>query len=118
MRYVQCIRNETLWEGDLAQTYDPILVVGHVYKVVPPEANDGPEWLRIIDEEGEDYIYPADYFNMFSFEHEEPAIENVSVHLGNSLKSILRAEALAAQTSVSALVRSWLEERLDLPAYQ
>lgn len=31
------------------------------------------------------------------------------------LKNVLRAEALAANKSVSALLREWAEERLDLP---
>lgn len=36
MRYVRCIKNETLYEDDLAKTYDPFLVIGQVYKVAPP----------------------------------------------------------------------------------
>jgi hypothetical protein len=35
---------------------------GEVYKVVTPEANDPDAMIRIIDEEGEDYLYPRDWF--------------------------------------------------------
>jgi hypothetical protein len=38
------------------------LDVGKVYRVVRPEPNDGPNWVRIIDESGEDYLYPRRNF--------------------------------------------------------
>ncbi|MFZ4664236.1 MAG: ribbon-helix-helix protein, CopG family [Caldilineaceae bacterium] len=115
MNYVRCVRNETLWVDDPAPTYDPLLVVGHVYKVAPPVENDGPEWLRVIDEEGEDYLYPTVYFEPYPFNDDEAPTEKITVHVGSSLKHILRAEAIAAQKPVSALVREWIDERLDLP---
>jgi len=37
------------------------LCVGKVYQVIRPEPNDGPG-LRVVDEEGEDYLYPARRF--------------------------------------------------------
>ncbi len=43
------------------------------------------------------------------------ASDGATVRLNSLLKAILRAEALAAQTSVSALLRAWIDERLDLP---
>jgi hypothetical protein len=36
------------------------------------------------------------------------------MHLDSRTKAILRAEALAAHTSMGALVRQWIEERLEL----
>ena len=36
--------------------------VGKAYKVIKPEANDRAYFFRVIDEEGEDYLYPADWF--------------------------------------------------------
>jgi hypothetical protein len=116
VNYVRCIRNETLWKDDLADTYDPLLVVGHVYKVAKPEQNDGPEWLRIIGEDGEDYLYPAAYFEPFEPEMTAQATAAVATHLPPDLKELLRAEALGAGKTVSALVREWIEDRLDLPA--
>lgn len=43
------------------------------------------------------------------------ASEAVTLHVDPVLRDILRAEALAAQKSVSALLREWIDERLDLP---
>ena len=115
MNYVRCIRNETLWMDDPAPTYDPLLIVGHVYKVAPPLENDGTEWVRVIDEEGEDYLYPAAYFEPYMLNDTEQTTEKITIHIGPSLKHILHAESTAAQKSVSALVREWIDERLDLP---
>jgi len=42
--------------------YEPLLLIGKAYRVIRPETND-PDYLwRVIDEEGEDYLYPADWF--------------------------------------------------------
>jgi hypothetical protein len=38
------------------------LIVGKLYKVAKPQRNDPPHMLRIVDESGEDYLYPADWF--------------------------------------------------------
>jgi hypothetical protein len=38
------------------------LKLGKVYAVVKSEPNDRPYDLRVIDEEGEDYLYPAKSF--------------------------------------------------------
>ena len=33
-----------------------------LYQIVEPEPNDPPDWLRVVDESGEDYVYPAANF--------------------------------------------------------
>ena len=38
------------------------LVVRKVYPVLPDEKAEQVRYLRIIDESGEDYLYPASYF--------------------------------------------------------
>ena len=38
------------------------LLLGKVYQVLRPLANDWPTWVRVIDEDGEDYLYPAKRF--------------------------------------------------------
>jgi hypothetical protein len=116
-RYVRCInnkrflffKNEPIRDEELSR-----LIVGHVYKVAPPEANDGDD-LRIIDESGEDYLYPASYFEPLSIDTHRHN-KTISTHLPEWLYGVLYAEAVAADKSVSALMREWLEERLDLPA--
>ena len=48
-----CIRN-----GE----YQVDLIVGKIYRVVKPERNDRPSDVRIVDESGEDYLYPRSWF--------------------------------------------------------
>jgi hypothetical protein len=43
-------------------TYKVSLQVGKAYKVIRPEANDPAYFFRVVDEEGEDYLYPVDWF--------------------------------------------------------
>ena len=88
-----------MYEGDVADSLYPLSIIGHVYKVAPPHVNDGDS-LRVIDEEGEDYLYPADYFEPYKSSEDQDAAM-ISVHLSGYLKNILRAEALAANKSVS-----------------
>ena len=38
------------------------LVVGKIYRIVKPEANDRPADVRVLDESGEDYLYPRMWF--------------------------------------------------------
>ncbi|HKQ54127.1 MAG TPA: hypothetical protein VJT74_17250 [Pyrinomonadaceae bacterium] len=33
-----------------------------IYRVLPDEAAAEDNYLRVVDESGEDYLYPADYF--------------------------------------------------------
>jgi hypothetical protein len=33
-----------------------------LYRVVEPEPNDPADWVRVVDESGEDYLYPAANF--------------------------------------------------------
>jgi hypothetical protein len=41
--------------------YPASLDVGKVYRVPPGDAGV-PNWIRVIDESGEDYLYPAKRF--------------------------------------------------------
>jgi hypothetical protein len=50
--FVICIKNEGCDD----------LEVGKVYKVLPDQAAAQDDYLRVIDESGEDYLYPADFF--------------------------------------------------------
>ena len=113
-QYVRCVQNDTLYEEDLAPSLVPFLQVGAVYKVAPPAPNDQPDDLRVIDGEGEDYLYPADYFEPFQPNGAQKS-ESLTFHLDPYTKGVLHAEAVAAKVSVGALLRSWIEERLDLP---
>ncbi len=51
-KFAICIRNTDADDLDLRK----------VYQVLPSAAASEAGYLRIIDESGEDYLYPADYF--------------------------------------------------------
>jgi hypothetical protein len=38
-----------------------------IYEVLPDESAAKSDYLRVIDNEGEDYLYPADYFVLLNF---------------------------------------------------
>ena len=48
-----CVQNEN---------YPASLELRKVYQVLPDVESDRHRMLRIVDESGEDYLYPADYF--------------------------------------------------------
>ncbi len=52
-RFVVCVRNEG---------YQASLELHKIYRVVPDPDAEGNGDIRIIDESGEDYLYPADWF--------------------------------------------------------
>ena len=46
-------------------TDDPDLLTPRmIYEVLPDESAAKSNYIRVIDNEGEDYLYPADYFVM------------------------------------------------------
>ena len=56
--FVICLGNEA---------YSASLELHKVYAVAEPETNDPPEYVRVIDESGEDYLYPKAWFERVSF---------------------------------------------------
>ena len=50
--------------------YPESLEVRKVYAVLPDERAAINDYIRVIDETGEDYLYPADYFIFMQFPHE------------------------------------------------
>jgi hypothetical protein len=51
-KYVICVKNQ---EADDLQ-------LRKIYEVLPDEFAPADEAIRIVDDSGEDYLYPADYF--------------------------------------------------------
>jgi hypothetical protein len=50
------------------QTDDPdVLTPRMVYEVLPDVDAEKSDYLRVVDNEGEDYLYPASYFVPVSF---------------------------------------------------
>ncbi len=52
IRFAICIRNTDADDLELRK----------VYQVLPSRSPSEDGFLRVIDESGEDYLYPADYF--------------------------------------------------------
>ena len=50
--------------------YPASLELHKIYRVLPDEGAAQDEDVRIIDESGEDYLYPADYFVMIELPRE------------------------------------------------
>jgi len=55
MKFVVCLEKQDL--GDFS---NEDITVGRVYELV--EENAGNDMMRIIDESGEDYLYPSSWF--------------------------------------------------------
>ena len=105
-RYVLCVRNEE---------YPASLERLKLYRRVADAQSERHGLIRVIDESGEDYLYPANYFQPLDWAPDgESGHTALTIHLDPRTKAILRAEALAAHTSMGALVRQWIEERLEL----
>lgn len=47
-----------------------LLTPRRIYQVLPDESAVRSHYVRVIDNEGEDYLYPADYFIVMEFPHE------------------------------------------------
>ena len=52
-RFAVCINNNS---------YPDDLKVRTVYQVLPDESAARSNYIRVVDETGEDYLYPAEYF--------------------------------------------------------
>lgn len=121
-KYARCVDNRVYFKGNWGDTYYPDLVIGKVYCIAPPLSNDDPSVIRIFDgsygQAGSEigYLYPRDYFEPVDLEAGNGhADKSITVHLPEAIAGILHAEAIMAQKSVSALMREWIDERLDLP---
>ncbi len=49
---------------------EPDLVLRKVYQVLPDESAAKNNYLRIIDESGDDYLYPSSYFVLIKLPQE------------------------------------------------
>lgn len=71
-RFVLCIRNEGCDDLDVRK----------VYQVIPDADAEKEEYLRIIDESGEDYLYPAR--NFLAIELPSEAVKAFAEPVGQS----------------------------------
>ena len=52
-QYAVCVKNDD---------YGASLEIRKLYEIVPDKSSNAQGLIRIIDESGEDYLYPAEYF--------------------------------------------------------
>jgi hypothetical protein len=53
LQFLLCIKNDE---------YPASLEVRKVYQVIPDATAEAQHFVRVVDESGEDYLYPEDYF--------------------------------------------------------
>lgn len=122
--YVRCIENRQFihFQGE-APPDDEIygLTIGKVYRRVIDRQAEKRGMIRVIDESfgepgsEEGYLYPTNYFEPLDFTND--ALAPLAVYVPAYIKDVLHAEAVAADLSVSALLRKLLDEHLDLPEH-
>jgi hypothetical protein len=68
-KYVVCLQNEGCED----------LALNKIYEVLPDESAARDDYIRVTDESGEDYLYPADRFIPIRLPHEvEKALAHAS----------------------------------------
>ena len=59
-QFAVCVKNED---------YPASLEIRKIYEVLPDEKAAKHHFVRIVDESGEDYLYPDDYFVLIDIPH-------------------------------------------------
>jgi len=63
------------------KSYPDDLKVRTIYQVLPDEAAAKSNYIRVVDETGEDYLYPAEYFVLVEIPSEaQKALMQVPAH--------------------------------------
>jgi hypothetical protein len=71
-RFAVCIDNKA---------YPDDLKVRTIYQVLPDESAAKSNYIRVVDETGEDYLYPAEYFVLIEVPSEaQKALMEVPAH--------------------------------------
>lgn len=102
-RYVMCIDNTG---------YELSLTPHQVYAVIPDPA-EANGMIRIVDDTGEDYLFEANLFE--TVDNLVGLTTDVTVGLTWPMKASIFRIANQRGISMSALVREWIDEHLDLP---
>jgi len=72
LRFAVCIENKA---------YPDDLKVRTIYQVLPDESAAKSNYIRVVDETGEDYLYPAEYFVLVEVPSEaQKALMEVPAH--------------------------------------
>jgi hypothetical protein len=103
-RFAKCVAND----GDGLS-----LTPGQYYRILPDKAEEHG-LLRVVDNTGEDYLFDADLFEPVS--DLSALLTDVTISLTAPMKAMIYQLASQRGVSMAALLREWIDERLDLPA--
>jgi len=103
IRYVLCVDNT-----DYALSLTP----RQVYEVIPDPA-ESHGMIRVIDNTGEDYLFEDYLFQ--PIENPNELATDLTVSLTWPMKATIYRMANQRGISMNALLREWIDERLDLP---
>ena len=92
--------------------YTASLTPQRVYEVIPDPA-EANGMLRVIDDIGEDYLFEAGLFR--EIDDLTGVVTEVTVGLTWPMKAAIHRIASQRGISMSALIREWIDEHLDLP---
>lgn len=105
--------NKTRFVRCIAPTGDPLSVTPGQYYQVLADPAESEGMLRIVDNTGEDYLYAAELFEELA---DLTGIKaELSIGLTIPMKAALHQAASQRGVSMAALLREWIDERLDLP---
>jgi len=102
-RYVICKENSG---------YGVSLTQGQVYEVLPDLAEVNG-MIRVVDDSGEDYLFEANLFE--PVENLTDLTTDITVGMTWPMKATIHRIAKQRGISMSALLREWIDEHLDLP---
>ena len=113
MKYMKPKHAQSRFVKCIAESGDNLSVTpGQYYQVLPdPAEADG--MLRIIDNTTDDYLYAADLFE--PVEDSGKLMTDLTVSLTVPMKAAILQLASQRGVSMAALLREWIDERLDLP---
>ncbi|MBE2236505.1 MAG: hypothetical protein IAE81_01865 [Caldilineaceae bacterium] len=93
--------------------YAASLTPQRVYEVIPDPA-EANGMVRVIDDTGEDYLFEADLFR--ELDDLTGVATEVTVGLTWPMKTAIHRIASQRGISMSARIREWNDEHLDLPS--
>ena len=79
-RFVLCVRN---------RDYPASLELRKVYRLLRDEQASRHRLMRVIDESGEDYLYPEEYFVPIKLPQAASGVEGYLVHAADALAGII-----------------------------
>ena len=105
---VRCINNDSLHQPEGSSDWTNLpnsgdLTIGKIYQVIAVENG----FYRILDDSGEDYLYPAAMFEII------PVEEQVNIRIGRSIFEKISKIAKKEHISVEELASQLLEKQLS-----